>query len=748
MTRSIAALLPLPLLLVAAACGKPPPPKPGITADGRIVYPHAPRGEQRDVYHGVEIADPYRWLEEVDAPATVEWVRQQNALTEQYLAPVPARAAIKKRLTELWSFPRQGVPLKRGAHYFFTKNDGLQDQDVLYIADALPGPARVLLDPNTMAADGTVSLTGYAPSWDGKLVAYGLQIAGSDWAIWKVRNVETGRDLPDTLKWIKFTGVAWTHDSEGFYYSRYPKPKKGEMREQPNYFNKLYYHRLGTEQRADRLIYGRDDEKQWSFSPEVSDDGTYLVISVSRGTDDRNMILTQRLDELDGRIKPLIDHFDAAFDFLGNDGPRFYFRTTEAAPRGRVVAIDLGAPAITEWREVIGQKHSTLESAALVGDQLVAVYLRDAYNAVELYDRDGNLLRELELPGIGSVWGFAGERRDSETFYAYSSFTTPTTIFRYDLVKQQSSVLAKPAVAFNPDDYVTEQLFATSRDGTRVPLFVSHKKGLKPNGDLPVYLYGYGGFNIALTPWFRVAPLVWMEMGGVYAVACARGGGEYGEEWHDAGRLHQKQNTIDDFIAAAQHLIDAGYTRPARLAIGGASNGGLLVGASLVQRPDLFGAALPAVGVFDMLRFHKFTIGWAWVDDYGSADDPRMFQTLRAYSPLHNARPQAYPPVLLTTADHDDRVVPGHSFKFAATLQQAQTGAAPVLLRVETRAGHGRGKPTRMQIEEAADAWTFVTRALDLELGPPFGDTALAGAASAPAPVAEAEQGDKTTAVR
>jgi prolyl oligopeptidase len=723
------------VLVLAPACSRTPVVKPGVSPQGKVTYPVTPTTEQLDRYHGDEVADPYRWLEDLDSPQTAAWVQAQNGVTQAYLAQIGSRASIKKRLTELWQFERYGVPEKKGKRYFFTKNSGLENQDVLYVADTLGGEARVVVDVNAMAPDGTVALAGWEPAPDGKLVAYALQIAGSDWLMWKVRNADTGRDLPDTVKWVKFSGVAWTHDGEGFYYSRYPKPKKGALREQANYYNKLYYHRLGTDQGADRLVLERADEKEWSFSAEITEDGRYLVVSVSKGTDDRNRVLYQRLDEVDSKLETLIDHFDAAFDFLGNDGPVFYFRTTDEAAKGRIVAIDVREPGPQSWREVVPQRHDAIETAAIVGDQLFVVSLTDAHHQVETFDLQGALVREVELPGIGSVWGFTGERKDTETFFAFSSFTSPTSIFRYDLASAKLSVFAQPKVAFNPAEFETVAEFATSKDGTRVPLFVSYKKGLKLDGNNPTYLYGYGGFNVALTPWFRVATLVWMEMGGVYAVACVRGGGEYGEEWHDAGRLNNKQNGFDDFISAAEWLVAQKYTSQARLAAGGASNGGLLVGASVVQRPDLFGAALPAVGVFDMLRFHKFTIGWAWTDDYGSADDPRQYQTLRAYSPLHNVKPGTrYPAMLLTTGDHDDRVVPSHSFKFTAALQAAQAAEAPVLVRVETRTGHGRGKPTALQIDEAADQWSFLVRALGMELPQPYraADEAVAKPATEP----------------
>lgn len=712
-------------LVGISSCSQTPQPATGAPAEARaFAYPHTHKVDQVDDYHGTSVADPYRWIEDLDSEQTAAWVAAQNELTFGFLARIPARQDLRARLTALWDYEKYGIPIVRNGRYFFSRNDGLQNQSVLYTTRSLFSTApeaapRVLLDPNLLSEDGTVHLAGFEVSDDGRLLAYGLASAGSDWNEWRVRDVETGNDLPDHLRWIKFSGASFLPDSSGFYYSRFPEPRADAALEELNFYNKLYFHEIGTDQTADRLIYERPDHKDWGFSGEVSEDGQYLIISVTKGTDANNMVLFRDLAGEDKAVNALIDDFDAEYTFLGNEGSRFFVKTTLDAPRGRVIAIETAAPSRGQITELISEAEATIEQVSLVGERFIIAYLEDAHSVVKLFDLAGRPVRELELPGIGSAWGFPGRRSDRETFYAYSSFATPTEIYRLDVDKNESRSFRKPEVAFDPTAYETTQLFATSKDGTRVPVFVTHKKGLALNGNNPTYLYGYGGFNISISPWFSVSWLVWMEMGGVLAVASLRGGGEYGEQWHDAGRLANKQNVFDDFAAVAEHLIATGYTRTPKLAIGGASNGGLLVGASLLQRPDLFGAGIAGVGVFDMLRFHRFTIGWAWVDDYGSADDPEQLQTLLAYSPLHNVKPgAAYPALLLTTADHDDRVVPSHSFKFAATMQAAQGGPAPILIRIETRAGHGRGKPTSKQIEEAADGWAFLVEVLGVDRSP------------------------------
>ena len=680
-------------------------------------YPDARKAGDVDDYHGKKVPDPYRWLEDPDSPETRAWVAAENKVTFGFLGSIPAREAIKARLTKLWDYEKFGIPTVEGGRYFYSRNSGLQNQGVLYSTPTIEGEPRVLLDPNALSKDGTVALSGLSISDDGKLLAYGLAAAGSDWVEWKVRDVETGKDRDDLLKWVKFSSASWTKDNAGFYYGRYPEPKSGGDLKDVNYYQKLYYHRLGTPQADDRLVYESPDHKEWQAHGEVTEAGDYLVITISKGTDDKYRILYQDLKQDGAKPVTLIDTFEAEYTFLGNDGPTFFFKTNREAPRGRVIAIDVREPAPEHWKELVPQAEETLQAVSLVGDRFLASYLKDARTQVKVYALGGKFEREVDLPGLGSAAGFGGKRSDEETFYSFTSFTTPTTIYRHDVKAGKSSVFRRPKVAFNPDDYETEQVFYRSKDGTRVPLTISRKKGLERDGKNPTYLYGYGGFNIPLTPAFSPSNLIWMEMGGVYAVANLRGGGEYGEEWHQDGTKLRKQNVFDDFIAAAEWLIEHKVTSTPKLAIAGGSNGGLLVGACMTQRPDLFGAALPAVGVMDMLRFHKFTIGHAWVDDYGSSDDPEQFRALLAYSPLHNLKPGThYPATLITTADHDDRVVPAHSFKFAATLQAAQGGPAPVLIRIETKAGHGAGKPTAKVIEEAADKWGFLTKVLNMPI--------------------------------
>jgi prolyl oligopeptidase len=686
------------------------------TGSKPLAYPAAKKAAQVDDYHGTRVADPYRWLEDLDTADTKAWVEAQNRLTDAYLAEIPARQKIKERLTKLWNFERYGIPFREGDRYFYTKNDGLQNQSVLYTVRSLSDEPRVLLDPNKLSADGTVALAGTAISRDGKLMAYGLSASGSDWAEWRVRNVETGQDMPDHVKWVKFSGASWTADGKGFFYSRYDEPKAGASQlSGVNEFQKLYYHRLGTPQADDALIYERRDQKDWGFSGDVTEDGRYLIIHVWVGTDAKNRIYYKDLRSANSPVVKLLDDFDAAYNFIDNDGPVFWFTTDRDAPRYKVIAVDTRKPERANWKIVVPEAAETLEGANVVGDMFVLSYLKDARSQVKIHRTDGAFVREVALPGIGSASGFSGKRTDKETFYAYGSFTTPYPIYRYDLVTGKSTLFRQPKVDFDPNQYETKQVFFTSKDGTRVPMFITHRKNLKLDGTNPTLLYGYGGFNVSETPGFSISRLVWMEMGGVFALANLRGGGEYGKEWHEAGMKLRKQNVFDDFIAAAEWLISNKYTSSQKLAVQGGSNGGLLVGAVVTQRPDLFGAALPAVGVMDMLRFHKFTIGAAWASDYGSPENPEEFKALYAYSPLHNLKAgTSYPPTLITTADHDDRVWPGHSFKFAAAMQAAQGGSAPVLIRIETKAGHGAGKPTSKVIEEYADMWGFLLRTFNM----------------------------------
>jgi prolyl oligopeptidase len=678
-------------------------------------YPPARKSDQVDDYHGVKVADPYRWLEDLDSEETRNWVEAENKLSFGYLAAIPERNALKERLTKLWNYEKYGIPFKEGNRYFYTRNSGLQNQAVLYTVTSLDAQPQMVLDPNTLSADGTVALSGLQVSPDGKFIAYSLSASGSDWQEWKVRDVETSKDLSDHLKWVKFSGASWTRDGKGFFYSRYDEPK-GDTLKSTNYFQKVYFHKLGTLQTEDVLVYERPDQKDWLFGGTVTDDGNYLIITVFQGTDVKSRVYYKDLKAKDAPVVKLLDDFDAAYNFVANEGSRFWFQTDLQAPRGKLIEIDTAKPARSNWKVVVPEGKETLQGTSFVNNKFVLNYLKDAYTQVKIYDVNGKLVNEVGFPEIGSAAGFGGKATDKETFYAFTSFTTPTTIYRYDMTTGKSTIFRQPKVDFNPADYETKQVFYKSKDGTKVPMFITHKKGLKLDGNNPTFLYGYGGFNISLTPAFSVGNLVWMELGGVYAQPNLRGGGEYGEDWHQAGMKLKKQNVFDDFITAAQWLIDNKYTSAPKLAIGGGSNGGLLVGAALTQRPDLFGAALPAVGVMDMLRFQTFTIGWAWVSDYGSSDNPEEFKALYAYSPLHNIKPgTSYPPTMITTADHDDRVWPGHSFKFAAALQAAQAGDAPILIRIETKAGHGAGKPTSKLIEETADRWAFLVKTLDMK---------------------------------
>ncbi len=699
----------------AAGCAGQPP--------SRLTYPPARQADVVDDFHGVTVADPYRWLEDSDSAETRKWIEAQNKLTFGYLANIPARDAIRQRLTELWNYERFSIPWREGGHYFHFRNSGLQNQSALYVSDSLLGEARVLLDPNTFSKDGTIALGGTSFSDDGRYLVYSCSAAGSDWMEWRVRDVATGQDLADYLRWTKRTGASWTHDSKGFFYTRLPEPPPGQELSAANYNPQLCYHRLGTAQAEDVLVYRRPDQKEWNISGQVTDDGRYLVITIRRGTERTNRVFYKDLKDpanpqIGGdpsQIVELLNEDDAQYSFIDNDGPVFWLLTDQDAPRRRIIAVDTRRPERAHWRQIVAQDRSTLESANVVGDRFILRYLQDACSLIRVHGLDGRLERDVELPGIGSAGGFGGKRRDAETFYAFTSFTQPPAIYRYDIKAGTSALLRRPTVAFNPEDFQTKQVFYTSKDGTRVPMFITHKKGLKLDGANPTLLYGYGGFRISLTPGFSAANIVWMELGGVYAQPSLRGGNEYGQEWYDAGRKLKKQNVFDDFIAAAEWLIANRYTSPARLAISGGSNGGLLVGACMTQRPSLFGAALPAVGVMDMLRFHKFTVGWGWVSDYGTPDNPEEFKALYAYSPLHNIKTGTrYPATLITTSDHDDRVVPAHSFKFAAAIQAAQAGEKPVLIRIETRAGHGAGKPTTKIIEETADRFAFLVANLGM----------------------------------
>jgi prolyl oligopeptidase len=737
-TPSAVRALPL-VAAVVCACGHPtetpkaptphmpqPQPKqqqPEVAKVKGLVYPTAKVDDVVDDYHGTKVADPYRWLEDVDSADTLKWVAAENEVTFGYLATIPIRDKIKQRLTKLWDYERYGAPEMEGGRYFYFKNDGLQNQAVLYWAPSLADvdtKSKVLLDPNTLSADGTVALSGMSITEDGKRMAYGLSASGSDWQEWHVRDVESGKDLDDKLEWIKFSGISWTKDGKGFYYSRYDAPAdESKKMEAANYYQKLYFHKLGDAQTKDELIYKRDDEKEWSFGADITEDGAYLILYVSKGTDPKNQFFYKELTKKDAKVVELVNDFANGYQYLANDGPIFFFKTDLDAPRGRIISVDLRKPDRKNWKEIVPQAADTIEYVNVLDkDKLVVGYLKDAHSEAKIFTLAGKLVREVELPGLGSAGGFGGRRGYTETFYSYTSYTVPTAIYRYDMKTGKSTIFKQPKVDFDPSQYETKQVFYESKDKTKIPLFITYKKGIKLDGSNPTYLYGYGGFDISLTPAFSSEMVVWLEMGGVYAVANLRGGGEYGEEWHKAGTKQHKQNVFDDFIAAAEYMIAEKWTSTPKLSIGGGSNGGLLVGACLTQRPDLYGAAVPQVGVMDMLRFHKFTIGWAWVDDYGSSDDPEMFPVLRAYSPYHNLKKGTkYPATLVMTADHDDRVVPGHSFKFAAALQADQAGDAPVLIRIDTKAGHGAGKPTAKIIEGVTDRWAFLVKALGMEGG-------------------------------
>jgi prolyl oligopeptidase len=684
-----------------------------------IKYPETKRVIHVDDYHGTKVFDPYRWLETDvrESKEVADWVKAQNKVTFGYLKSLPKREEIEKRLTELWNYEKYGSPFKAGGRYYYNFNSGLQNQSVLYTMNALDDKPRILMDPNTWSKDGTVALAGTAFSDNGKYVAYGIQEAGSDWRTWRIREIESGIILDDELKWVKFSGMSWTKDSNSLYYSRYDEPKQGAAFQSLNFNQKIYVHRVGTPQLEDVLVYKRPDHPDWGFDATVTEDGRYLVITVWKGTDDKFRVLYQDLSQPNYEPVDLIDNFENEYSFVGNDGTTFYFKTDLEAPRRRLIAIDVNKPNPKDFKEIIPQTQETLRSVSFVSDLFVTSYLKDAKTQVKMHAMDGTLVREVAFPGIGSASGFGGKREHTETFYSFSSFATPPSVYRYDMLTGKSKLLRQSKVKFQPDEYEVKQIFYTSKDGTRVPMFLSHRKEIKLDGSNPTLLYGYGGFNIPLTPRFSISRLAWMEMGGVYAQANLRGGGEYGEKWHRAGTKLKKQNVFDDFIAAAEWLIENKYTTNKKLAIQGGSNGGLLVGACMTQRPDLYGACLPAVGVMDMLRFHKFTAGRFWVDDYGSSDNPEEFKAIYAYSPYQNLKEgTSYPPTLVTTADTDDRVVPGHSFKFAARLQEAHKGENPVLIRIETRAGHGSGKPTSKIIEEIADRWAFLVKNLGMEL--------------------------------
>jgi prolyl oligopeptidase len=672
-------------------------------------YPTPPTADQVDDYHGTSIADPYRPLEDSDAPASRAWIAAQNELTARVLGELPARPAIRARLAELWNFPRAGAPWRRGDRWFQLRNTGLQDQDALWTAGSPEAEGNVVFDPNALSEQGTTALAALAVAPGGNLVACALSHAGSDWRRWRVRNVATGEDLPDRVDWSKFASTAWTHDDAGFFYGRFAEPPSGAAYDAPNRSMELRYHRLGTDPADDRLVLSTPHEPEWTFEPAVSDDGRTLVITIERGTDPETRIYVADLaNGVEAAVvRPLLDAADARFDHIETIGETVYLVTNRDAPLHRVIAVDLHDPE--HPREIVPEADDSLEQVSLVGNRLAAVYLHHGQSRLVIFELDGRHVVDVALPDVGAILEMAGRPGDGELFLTYTSFAAPPTVLAVRMADGAVRGVQPSALAWNPRDYLTEQVFVESDAGTRVPLFLTRRGDVTPDGDVPTLLYGYGGFQFAIGPTFKPEWLAWMERGGLLAVASLRGGGEYGKAWHDGGRLANKQNVFDDFAACLRWLAGSGWTRPERIGISGRSNGGLLVGATITQHPELFGAAIAEVGVMDMLRFQRFTIGWGWTSDYGSADDPAQFRTLLGYSPLHNIRPgAAYPATLVTTADHDDRVVPGHSFKFAAALQAAQAGEAPVVIRIDTDAGHGLGKPVSKQIDERADVLAFL----------------------------------------
>ncbi|HMN90297.1 MAG TPA: prolyl oligopeptidase family serine peptidase [Saprospiraceae bacterium] len=696
-------IVPIFLLLAALyACQQQP-----SQADNPMIpvtYPTTATVDQTDEYHGTSITDPYRWLE-IDTAADVEaWVKAQNEVTFGYLAQIPYRKQIADRYAELFNYPKYGIPQRAGEYYFFAKNDGLQNQAVWYIQKGLNGTPEVFLDPNAMSKDGTVAVSPIGISQDDKYFAYAKSSGGSDWQEIHIIEIAAKKELPDVLKWVKFSGAAW--HGNGFFYSRYPEPAKGAELSGNNQYHSIYYHQLGAPQSKDKLVYEDRQNPNFYHYGNVTEDGKYFIMYVAPGTDG---FATYYKDlTKDGPITPLFTGYNNKSSVVHNIGNRFLVLTDIDAPNYRLVEVDIAKPDKTNWKEIIPQRDNLLQSVSTGSGKLFVNYLVNATDRYYQMNYDGSNRQEIQLPGLGSAGGFGGKEDDPVQFYAFTSFIYPNTIFRYDPATGKSEAFFKSDLKFNPEDYTEKQVFYSSKDGTKVSMFLVHRKDLKMNGKNPTQLYGYGGFNISLTPSFSASRLILLENGGVYAMPNLRGGGEYGEEWHKAGMLDKKQNVFDDFIAAAEYLIAEKYTSPDKLAIAGGSNGGLLVGAAMTQRPELFAVAFPAVGVLDMLRYHKFTVGKGWIPEYGSSENPEQFKYLIKYSPLHNLKPGVrYPSTMITTADHDDRVVPAHSFKFAAQLQQAHQGDNPVLIRIETQAGHGAGKPTSKVIEEQADIWSF-----------------------------------------
>lgn len=677
-----------------------------FTVQAQLKYPQPKKVDVVDNYFGVKIEDPYRWMEDVNDPDVAKWVEEENKLTESFLSKIPFRDKLRERLTELWNYEKYSSPRKEGEYYVYSKNSGLQEQSVVYIQKGLEGNSEVLLDPNKLSADGSVSLAGIYFSKDQKFCGYSISRGGSDWREFYVMDVKTKELLPDHLEWIKFSGISWYKD--GFFYSRYDTPE-GEELKAKNEFQKLYYHKIGEPQSEDKLVYKDDKNPNRGFSGFVTDDQKYLIVSIWEGSANNNLLAYSKLNGEEPKIKLIFDKSEAQYDFIDNIGDKFLILTDYEAPNLKLVLVDPENPEKENWQTVLPETKNVIYSVSSAGGRLIVTYLKDANSKVVVYDINGKKLHDVELPGIGTARGFDGKKNDKEVFYTFTSFTYPPTIYKYDIEKNESVLFRKPKVKFNSDDYVTKQVFYKSKDGTKIPLFIVHKKGLELNGDNPTLLYAYGGFNISMRPSFRLTMLPLLENGGIYAMACLRGGGEYGDKWHKAGMLDKKQNVFDDFISAAEYLIDEKYTSNKKLAIFGGSNGGLLVGAVTNQRPDLFRVSIAAVGVMDMLRFHKFTIGWAWVPEYGSSEKEEQFKYLIKYSPLHNIKSSVeYPAMLITTADHDDRVFPAHSFKYAATLQEKYKGENPVIIRIETKVGHGAGTSTSKTIDLYSDMLSFM----------------------------------------
>ena len=682
------------------------------TDSNKIQYPDTKKIDQEDEYFGVKVEDPYRWLEDDRSPETENWVKAQNQVTENYLAQIPFREKIKNRLTELYSFETISSPIKKGNTYFYFKDDGKKDQPILYKQKSLDEEPIVLIDPNTLSEDGTVAMSrNFAISNDSKYIAYQISKGGSDWHEIFIKEVETGKILDDHIKWVKFSEIAWYQN--GFYYSRYPSAGEGDELSGVNKFHKIYYHKIGTSVEEDQIVFENKDYPQRNYSAEVSSDKKYLFVYETESTSGNNLYV-KNLQKNDGFVK-LTTGFNYEYDVLDQVGDNLLVHTNFNAPKYKLVRINVNTLDIGNWIDVIPEKKDVLEKCTLAGDKIIAVYMQDAKSKLEVYDSKGDYLHDIELPTIGSVSSIESTTKSSEVFYTFSSFTVPSTVYTYDLGNKDSEVYFQPDLDFDASKYETKQIFYEAKDGIKIPMFIVHKKGLKLNGKTPTLLYAYGGFNISLTPYFRTDRLVWLENGGVFALANIRGGGEYGENWHKAGMRLNKQNVFDDFITASEYLINNDYTNPEKLTIQGGSNGGLLIGAVINQRPELYQVAFPEVGVMDMLRYHKFTIGWAWEEEYGSSEDSIHFQNLYNYSPLHNIKSDVdYPAVMVITADHDDRVVPAHSFKYIATLQEKYDGTSPVLARIQTKAGHGSGKPKSVRIQEAADKWAFAFYNMDI----------------------------------